>query len=326
MKHILVTGATGCIGSNLIVELLHQGYSVRAFRRESSSTLTLNNVDVEHFIGDTRDKESLRRAAKGCDAVMHTAAIVSFWKKRREEQLAINVGGTRNVVEVCIELGIQKLIHTSSVAALGYRSDGQLIDETTAYNWGSDNTYKYSKHLAEQEVLKGAALGLNAIIVNPSVVIGPRDIYIHGGQIVCDIKRGKIPVYVDGGMNIVGVQDVVKGHIAAMKSGKTGERYILGGNNLSHKAIFDLTADLLGGKAPVIKVPVPIAKTIGSTFDIIGLFTSTEPWVTSDLLDGIGRFQWYSIKKAELDLQYVPSPIETAITKAYEWYALNNLL
>ncbi|HZY10139.1 MAG TPA: NAD-dependent epimerase/dehydratase family protein, partial [Bacteroidota bacterium] len=222
MKNILVTGATGFIGSNLIIRLLELGHNVRAFHRSNSNSLTLKSIDVEHYIGDTRDRDSLRNAMRGCDTVFHTAAVVSFWRKKYPELYSTNVDGTKNIVEVCLETGVEKLIHTSSIAALGFRTDGQLIDENTVYNWGTKIGYKYSKHLAELEVFKGIEKGLNAVIVNPSVVVGPRDIYIHGGQIIRDIKRRTIPVYIEGGMNIVNVCDVVAGHIAAAKLGRTG--------------------------------------------------------------------------------------------------------
>lgn len=326
MKDVLVTGASGFIGSNLTIHLLQRGCRVRAFHRTASHTLTLKGVEVEYHFGDIRDKDSLRKAMKGCDTVFHTAALVTFWKKQRKEQMAINVGGTGNVVELCLDLGVRKLVHTSSVAALGYRTDRQLIDENTPYNWGSHIGYKYSKHLAELEVLQGVEKGLNATIVNPSIVVGPRDIHFHGGQIVRDIKRGRIPVYVDGGMNIVSVHDVVVGHLAAAERGRNGERYILGGLNLTHKQVFDAAARVLHGKAPRFKVPLWVASELARTFELIGNMMNTKPWITSDLLAGMGMRNWYSIEKANQELGYDPSPVEDAVRQAYEWYAENGLM
>jgi len=263
---------------------------------------------------------------KGSDTVFHTAAMVSFWKKQRNEQLDINVGGTRNVVELCLELGVRKLVHTSSVAALGYRTDGQLIDENTFYNWGTHISYKYSKHLAELEVLKSVEKGLHATIVNPSIIIGPRDINFHGGQIVRDIKRGRIPAYVDGGMNIVSVHDVVAGHLAAADHGRSGERYILGGINLTHKQVFDAAARVLHGKVPKFKAPIWAALGLAKTFEVIGNMVNKKPWITSDLLAGIGMTNWYSIEKARRQLGYEPSSVEDAMLQAYEWYLQNSLM
>lgn len=326
MRTILVTGATGCVGSNLTVELLHRGFTVRSFHRSSTNSLTLKGIDVEHVIGDVRDRYTLRRAMRGCDTVFHTAAIVSFEKRRHQEQFDINVNGTRNVVELCLELGIQKLIHTSSVAALGFRSDGGYIDESTAYNWGSGLGYRYSKHCSELEVLKGAEQGLHAVILNPTVIIGPRDVYMHGGQIVRDIVRGRVPVYVDGGMNVVDVRDVVNGHLAAAERGRKGERYILGGWNMTFKEVFDVTARTLGCRAPFLKIPTWLARTVGHAVEFIGAVTNRRPWITAEMLATIGTYNWYAIEKAQRELNYHPRPIEDAVKAAYEWYKENGML
>ena len=313
MKNILVTGATGCIGSNLITELLRRGYYVRAFHRSTSNMITLKGIDVEQMIGDILDRDSLYKAMKGCDTVFHTAALVTFWKRRRNEQFEVNTIGTQNVVNVCLELGIKKLVHTSTIAALGYRTGNGLIDETTAYNWGTRYSYRYTKHLAELGVLKGVKKGLNATIVNPAIVIGPRDINAHGGIIVRDIKRGRIPAYVEGGMNIVSVHDVVAGEIAAALHGRSGERYILGGVNLTHREIFNLAAKILEGKAPKIKAPVWLVKSIAKIFDLVGDITGIHPPLTSDLAAASGMYNWYSIEKAKRELNYEPTSIEIAI-------------
>ncbi|MFI5251088.1 MAG: SDR family oxidoreductase [Bacteroidota bacterium] len=320
MKRVLVTGATGCVGSNLIRALLQMNLKVIAFHRTTSNTLNLKGLDVEHRYGDVRDKESLRQAIRGCDTVFHTAAIVSFWKNRRVEQLEVNVGGSRNVVEVCLQESVQKLVHTSSIAALGYRTDGELINESTSYNWGSAVGYKYSKHLSEMEILSGVARGLNAVIVNPTVIIGPGDIYIHGGQLVRDLARRKIPAYSAGGMNLVSVHDVVTGHIAAAEKGIVGERYILGGKNFTHKDAFKLIANAVEKPAPFIRAPVMLTKSIARMFDALGAITGKEPWITSELISGLGGYNWYSIDKAKKGLGYSPSSLEGVIRETYEWY------
>jgi len=326
LNTILVTGATGCVGSNLIAALLERGSGVRAFRRANSDLRALRGLDVEHFIGDVRDQDSLRRAMRGCDTVFHTAALVSFWKKRYEEQFAINVHGTRNVVNACIDLGIETLIHTSSVAALGFRNDEKLIDESIAYNWHMRTGYRYSKHCAELEVMNGVAHGLHAVMVNPTVIIGARDTYIHGGQIIRDVKRGRIPVYLAGGMNVVGVHDVVRGHIAASERGGSGERYILAGTNMTHREVFTLAARIVGGRAPKIRVPVSTAKFIAKLFDMAGTITGTQPWVTTDLLSSTGIFNWYTYAKAERELGYHPASIEESMREAYEWYVKEKMI
>lgn len=329
MRKTLVTGATGCVGSNLIAALIKAGYQVCAFRREHSNLFTLHDIDVEHIVGDIRDKGALRKAIRGCDTVFHVAGVVGFWKKKRKEQYEVNALGTRNVVEACLELGVQKLIHTSTVAALGYRiptSREQLVDESIEYNWGSEIGYRYTKHLAEQEILRGVGQGLNATIVNPSVIIGPRDIHFHGGSIIRSVKRGTAIVYIDGGLNLVNVHDVVAGHIAAAEWGRSGERYILGGINLTHRQAFELAARVVGGHRPKLKVPFRFATLLGTMFDLIGEITNWQPWITSDLLAGANRYQWYSIEKAKRELGYEPTSVEDAMKEAYEWYRENGMM
>jgi dihydroflavonol-4-reductase len=297
-----------------------------AFHRKNSNSLNLDDLTIEHRYGDVRDKNSLVQAIRGCDTVFHTAAIVSFWKGKREEQFEINVGGTRNVVDACLECSVQKLIHTSSVAALGYRTDGELINESTNYNWGTNIGYKYSKHLGEIEVLEGVKKGLNAVIVNPTVIIGPGDVYVHGGQLVRDIARRRIPAYSAGGMNIVSVRDVVSGHIAAAERGKTGERYILGNKNVTHKQAFAFIAGVLGKPAPKIKSPVVFTKTIARAFDVIGTITQKQPWITSELVSGLGKYNWYSIDKAIRQLGYSTSCLEDDVMDSYLWYQKHGML
>lgn len=326
MKNILVTGATGFIGSNLVIELLKQRYNVRAFHRSTSNVITLKGIDVKHVIGDILDKDSLRKGVEGCDTVFHTAALVSFWKGDRDKQYKINVEGTRNVVEACVRVRVNKLVHISTIAALGYRTDGDLIDEKTTYNWGPRYSYRYTKYLAELEVLKGIEKGLNATIVNPSIVIGPRDINAHGGIIVRGIKRGQFPAYIEGGMNLVSVHDVVMGVIAAAHLNSCGERYILGGVNLIIKEVFELAAKVVSGKFPGIKAPIWLVKFAAKGFDLFGHLTGIKLGLTSDLISAAGLYNWYSIEKAKQELGYQPTSIEDAMREAYEWYKENGMI
>src|SRR3990172_2285772 len=165
MKNILITGGTGFIGSNLSAALVERGYSVRLFRRPSSDLTAIGGLDVEQVPGDLRDPDSLRKAVKGWDTVFHVGALVSYWRRQREEMYEINIGGTRNVVEACLAAGIERLVHTSSIAAIGYPGDGSLADENNLFNWDSlDIGYRVSKFRAEGEVLKGVSRGLPAVI------------------------------------------------------------------------------------------------------------------------------------------------------------------
>jgi dihydroflavonol-4-reductase len=232
----------------------------------------------------------------------------------------VNVRGTRNVVQACLENGVGKLVHTSSVAALGFRGDRELIDETATFNRAATNAYKESKHLGESEVLAGVGQGLDAVMINPTVVIGQRDVHVHGGQIVRDAKRGRIPAYIRGGMNVVDVDDVVRAHIAAASRGRKGERYIAGGMNLTHREVFTIAARVVGARPPLFPVPIWALRSAARIADAVGTMTGRQPWITPELVSSAGRHNWYSSAKAERELGYRATPIEEAMRRAYEWY------
>ena len=327
MKNVLITGGTGFIGSNLAAVLLDAGSKVTILRRPSSSLANIAHLRVDHAIGDVRDKASLKRAMEGCDTVFHTAAIVSFWKPNHKTQYDVNVLGTRNVVEACLESGIKRLVHTSSIAAVGYPTNGGYSDENAPFNWQSVGSgYKNSKHLAELEIAAGVAHGLNAVIVNPGVVIGPGDVHFNGGKIIRSVKKHLALIYIEGGMNIVYVGDVVRGHLAAALKGRAGERYILGGENLTHKQAFQMTAEAVGGIVPRVRMPLVLLRLIARVFDTGGMLLNREPMVTSELFSGAGKYNWYSSAKAERELGYTITPFREAVAKTYRWYVEQGLL
>jgi dihydroflavonol-4-reductase len=327
MKNILITGGTGFIGSNLAASLVQQGFTVRILRRPSSNLFNVASLSVEHRIGDVRNPESLRSAMRGCDTVFHAAAMVSFWKPVRPLQYEINVTGTKNVVDACLHEHVERLVHTSSIAAIGHPADGMLANESTPFNWqGVDSGYKNSKYMAEGEIAKGVARGLNAVMVNPGVVIGPGDVHFNGGKIIRSVKKHQALFYIKGGMNIVFVADVVAGHIGAALNGRTGERYILGGENLTHKQAFQITAEVVGGIVPRIRMPISLLKLAGKFFDLAGTVMNKEPFVTSELFSGAGFYNWYSSEKAQHELGYTITPFRDAIGKTYRWYTSNHLL
>ena len=327
MKTVLITGGTGFIGSNLAAALSADGCNVRLLRRPSSDLFNVRSLSVEHRIGDVRDPASLRDAVRGCDTVFHTAAMVSFWKPARELQYEINVLGTRNVVQACLQENVERLVHTSSIAAIGHAANGKLADESTAFNWLQENAgYKYSKHMAEAEIAKGVEEGLNAVMVNPGVVIGPGDVHFNGGKLIRSVKNHQALFYIEGGMNVVYVADVVKGHIEAALKGRTGERYILGGENLTHKQAFQVTAEVVEGIVPRIKMPVQFVKIAGTLFDLAGMIMNKEPFVTSELFSGAGLYNWYSSDKAKRELGYTITPFREAVERTYQWYCDNHLL
>ena len=320
MRNVLVTGGTGFIGSNLVFELLNEGCTVRVLRRRTSDLRALGDADVEHVIGDLRDAASVRRALEGCDTVFHTAAMVSYWRKEREEMYEVNIGGTRTIVELCLELGVERLVHTSSIAAVGFAEDGNPASESNEFNWERfDIGYRISKHRAEDEVRQGVKRGLDAVIVNPSIVIGPRDIHFHGGQLIRDIHKKRIFYYINGGMNVVYVDDVVRGHILAARQGRRGERYILCGENLTH-------SEIVGGFRPFFRVPAGAVQTIAATAETIGNILNVKPWVTRELLAGSGMTYFFSCDKARRELGYEMMPFREAVRRTYIWYKEQGLL
>jgi dihydroflavonol-4-reductase len=328
MNTILVTGGTGFIGSNLAAALVDRGFSVSILRRSTSDISRIKDLPVRHCIGDIGDAEGLRRHVRGHDTVFHAAAMISFWKPKHAAMFECNVNGTRAVVDACRAEGIGRLIHTSSIAAIGRpTSPGACADETSVYNWQNrNNGYKESKHRAEAVVMDGVRAGLNAVIVNPGVVIGPGDTAFNGGSIIRTVSRGLALFYPQGGMNVVYVGDVVRGMIAAAELGVSGERYILGGENVTHRQAFSVTAEITGNRPPFLPIPLAGVKLGARVFDCWGAITRREPMLTSELVSGAGLFNWYSSEKAVRDLGYTITPFRDAVRLTFDWYRANGLL
>jgi dihydroflavonol-4-reductase len=327
LKNILVTGGTGFLGSNLADALLKEGCSVRILRRAGSSLRALGSLQVEHVVGDVRDIDSLRRATKGCDTVFHTAAIISYWKKERPLMHEVNVLGTRNVAQACLENGVRRLVHTSSTAAVGFPEIGSLADETMPFNWEPyDVGYRNTKHHAEKEILRAVKQGLDAVMVNPTVIIGPRDIHFHGGQLIRDVYKKKIFYYIRGGMSVVYVDDVVRGHLLAARHGRTGERYILSGENLSRREVISTTASIVGGIDPLFRMPLSLVTVVTIVAESVAGIMNRRPWVTRELLAGSDLNYHLSCRKAQEELGYTYIPFRQAVEKTYVWYREQGLL
>jgi dihydroflavonol-4-reductase len=322
----LVTGGTGFVGSNLCAALVARGHRVRVLCRPGADLRAIAGIPVEFVPGDILDRPSLDAACAGCDTVYHAAALVSFRKKMRDRQFDVNVKGTRNVVEACSAAGVRRLVHVSSIAAIGHTDDGTPATEESVYNWGTISAYRHTKHLAEQEVQAGAQRGLSAVIVNPSVVIGERDIHVHGGEIIRSVKRGIALLYPDGGMNVAYVGDVVAGMMAAAESGKKGERYILGGENLSYKEVFERTARLTGGRSPFGRLPSSLLRMSARLIERTAELLSLDPPLTEEMVAGTTRFNWYSSGKAIRELGYRITPFDDAVGAAYRWYRAQGML
>ncbi|MFH0990381.1 MAG: SDR family oxidoreductase [bacterium] len=323
---VLVTGGTGFIGSNLSQLLLSQGYHVRVLKRHSSSLLALDGLEVELFNGDILDQDSLLPALKGCDIVFHTAAVVSFHTADREKMFNSNVLGTRNLVQASLRAGISKFVHTSSVAALGHPTLGHSADETCTFDLNHyNNGYRLSKYCSEAEIYHGIKQGLQAVIVNPAVVIGPGDIHFHGGQLIRDIYKKRLFLAPSGGTNMVSVKDVAKGHLQAARNGRVGERYILSGENMTHSRIFSITAEIVGGIKPLFTIPQSVIMAAGHISETTARLMNRKPWLSIDLARAAGCFHYYNCTKAASELGYSCSPIYDAIQEAFHWYRNNKL-
>jgi len=327
MKKIFVTGANGLIGSNLCHRLGELGYDVVALVREKSNLLGLKDFGGKIVYGDILDPAKLSSLMEGCDYLFHTAGLVSFDNRRRDELFRVNVEGTRNVMDAALHVGVGKVVHTSSVAAIGIPSTGKIADENVDYNkFKYKIAYAESKYFGEVEVRKAVDRGLNAVIVEPGSIIGQRDVYFHSGVLLKILKGKKLVPYVSGGMCVVGVDDVVEGEVLALNSGRCGERYILGSENLTFKELFLQIAKVVGASEPTFHVPLWAARAIAWMSEMVSTMTQKPPVLTKAHVVSATLPHYFSFEKAKRELGYGPHPIEEAIRKSYDWYIENNLL
>ena len=319
----LVTGASGFIGSRVVRKLLEKGVYVRAFVRKSSTLENLQNIPVELVYGDLRDYESLRSALKGCEAVYHVAADYRLWVPQPDQIYKTNVQGTINVMRASLDTGIKRIVYTSSVATLGLNPDGSPGNENTPVSMDDMiGHYKRSKFIAENKVREMVKKdGLPAVIVNPSTPIGPGDIKpTPTGRLIIEAASGRMPAYVDTGLNIVHVDDVAIGHILAFERGRIGERYILGGENMSLKQLLQEIARIMGKSPPKIKLSPNLILPLAYIVEIIGRITKKEPFITVDGVLMSKKKMFFSIDKAKRELGYEPRPAIEAIKDSIDWF------
>lgn len=327
MAKVFVTGANGLIGSNLCHRLSELGYEVTALVRQESNLLGLKEFSGKIVRGDILDERSLSQLMEGSDFVFHTAGLVSFDNRRREELLRVNVEGTRSVMNAALRAGVKKVVHTSSVAAIGISAQGDIADETVEYNrFKYKVAYSDSKHLGEIEALKAAERGLSVVIANPASIVGQRDVYSHFGVLLRVLKGKRIVPYVTGGMCVVGVDDVVNGEITALKSGKPGEKYILGSENLSFKNLFGKIAEVVGASAPNVRVPIWTARAAASLMEAVSDLTGKPPVLTKAHVVSATLPHYFSSEKARRELGFEPHPVMDAIRKSYDWHIQNGLM
>ena len=321
---ILVTGATGFVGSVIARELLARGDRVRVLARPGSDRRNLHGLPAELAEGDLRDAESLARACQGCHGLFHVAADYRLWTPRPQELYDSNVEGTRRLMQAALAAGIERIVYTSSVATLGLNANGRPATEDTPVSEADMiGHYKRSKFLAERVVDEMVAhAGLPAVIVNPSTPIGPFDIKpTPTGRVIREAYFGRIPAFVDTGLNIVHVQDVARGHLLAFDKGEVGRRYILGGENLGLREILAAIAGLAGRRPPTIELPrlglMPLAFLAESW---ARLTNGPEPQLTLDGLRMSRKKMFFDSARAERELGYAFRPAQQAIEAAVEWF------
>jgi dihydroflavonol-4-reductase len=318
----LVTGATGFIGANVVRALLAAGASVRVLTRRGSDRRNLTDLPVEMVYGDVRDINSLRPALQGCHTLYHMAAHYSLWTPHPEEVYTTNVQGTTNLLQVALELGLQKVVYTSSVATIALPEDGTPGDETMYLTpEHAIGHYKRSKIMAEQAALAFCQQGLPVVIVNPAAPIGPWDIKpTPTGKIIVDFLQRKMPAYVDTGLNLVDVRDVAQGHLLAAQHGKIGERYILGCRNMTLREILILAAGVSGLTAPRWQVPYGLALALGYVCAGLAHLTGKAPLVPLDGVRMARHPMYFTAQKAVRELGLPQSPLEEAMRQAVHWF------
>jgi len=321
----LVTGATGFIGGNLVRELLKGGFQVRAVARKDSDRRNIDGLDVEIAVGDLCDRPSLDRALEGCDVLFHVAAAYTFWTPNPSAVYETNVGGTENILAAAGDAGIKKVVYTSTESTIGIEGHSLGTEEATATLDSLSGHYKKSKLLAERVALRMCAEGLPLIVVNPTMPVGPWDTKpTPSGQVVVDFLNGRMPAYVNTGLNVVGVGDVAKGHILALEKGRIGERYILGNKNLTLRDILGVLGEITGIKAPNVRIPIWLA--LGAAYvdeSVRGKILKRPPRIPISAVRTARKFRHFDCSKAIHELGLPQTPIEEALSRAVSWFRQN---
>jgi dihydroflavonol-4-reductase len=319
---VLVTGASGFVGSAVARRLREAGFAVRALVRSTSPTAHLSELGLDFVTGDLRDPTSLREALAGVRYLFHVAADYRMWARNPQDMIDTNVAGTRSLMREAMAAGVERVVYTSSVATLAARTDGISADESMPLaEQRAIGTYKRSKVAAERAVEALIAEGLPAVIVNPSTPIGPRDVKpTPTGRIIVEAASGRMPAFVDTGLNMVHVDDVAEGHLAAFERGRVGERYVLGGQNASLAEILRTVAEVVGRRPPTIRIPRQMLMPFAHVSEAIARCTGREPMLTLDGLRMAKNKMFFSSAKAERELGYRARPYREGIADAIAWF------
>jgi dihydroflavonol-4-reductase len=325
----LVTGATGFVGSAVARKLVAAGHQVRTLVRPTSDRRNLENLAVEAVVGDLRDPASLAAALAGCDALFHVAADYRLWVPDPETIYAVNVDGSHALIEAAMSAGIERIVYTSSVATLGLNQDGTPAHEDTPVALGHMiGHYKRSKFLAEQAVqslIQGH--GAPVVIVNPSTPVGPRDVKpTPTGRMIVEAAAGRMPAYVDTGLNLVHVDDVAEGHLLAFDHGVVGERYVLGGADMTLEAILCEVARITGGRPPRLRLAHNLIMPLAVAAEAWARLSGAEPFATVDGLRMAKKKMFFTSAKAETALGYKHRLAAEALAEAIAWFRANNYL
>jgi dihydroflavonol-4-reductase len=321
-----VTGATGFLGSHVARALADQGAELRVLVRSTSNLKNLQGLEAETAAGDLRDAASLEKAMSGCDTVFHVAADYRLWVRDPEEMYRSNVEGTRAILEAARKNGVRRVVYTSSVATVGFTGNGVPADEDSPVALDDMiGHYKRSKFMAEQLALQAGRNGMHVVTVNPTTPIGEQDVKpTPTGRIVLDFMKRKFPAYVETGLNLVDVRECARGHVAALEKGRSGERYILGGEDLTLKQILDRLGEITGLPSPTIKLPYFFAFATGVIDEAItGRLLQREPRATVDTVRMGRKKMFASSAKAERELGWKIVPVEGALRRAVEWFRSN---
>lgn len=319
-----VTGATGFIGSHIVRQLLADGRDVRVLVRKNADISNLKGLDVELWYGDLQDHDSLQRGLSGCQVLYHAAADYRLWTRHPEEMYRINVDGTTAILEAALQLGLSRVVYTSSVGTLGNPGDGTPGTETTPVSFDDMvGHYKKSKFLAERRAESFIPRGLPLVIVNPSTPVGAHDIKpTPTGKIIVDFLNRAMPAYLDTGLNIIDVEDCARGHILAEQKGEIGQKYILGNRNLTLCQIFNLLEQSTGVKAPKVRLPYRPILLAAYLNEALSRLTGKEPLIPLAGVQMAAKFMYFDSSKAVKELGLPQSPIEEALNKAVAWFQL----
>jgi dihydroflavonol-4-reductase len=350
---VFVTGATGFLGSHVARALVAQGADLRLLVRPTSDLRNIAELNAERVAGDLRDPASIEKALSGCEVVFHVAADYRLWVRDPDEMYRSNVEGTRALLEAARKQGVRRVVYTSSVATMGFGANGHaaelgsartlrlrsgqaceggrphtstIADEDSPVSLaGMIGHYKRSKFMAEQVAFEAAKSGVDVVIVNPTTPIGERDVKpTPTGRLVLDFLKGKFPAYVETGLNLVDATECARGHIQALEKGKSGERYILGGENLTLKQILDRLGAITGLKSPTVKLPYVFALATGVVDEIVtGRLLGREPRATIDAVRMGRKMMFVSSAKAERELGWRLVPVDGALRRSVEWFQAN---